>query len=111
MIINGIYDIICGISLLITDKYFSRFHLSIFIKKPDEIMQRFLGYWIITYGCIRLFLGIYNEYSFLITLSYLIEILAFEYESYLSNNLYKYKIRFISLSSIIIIIFLFINMK
>ena len=83
------------VSLLITDNYFSRFHLSIFKQKPDEINKRFLAYWIITYGIIRLFLGISNKYSFLITLSYLIEILAFEYELYLSNNLYKYKVRFI----------------
>jgi len=103
VLINGIYDVICGLSLLITDNYFSRFHLSIFKQKPDEINKRFLAYWIITYGIIRLFLGISNEYSFLI------EILAFEYELYLSNNLYKYKVRFISFSSLFIIIF--INMK
>ncbi len=109
MAINGIYDVICGLSLLVTDNYFSRFHLSIFIEKPYELTQRFLAYWIITYGFIRLFLDIYDEYSFLITLGYIIEILAFEYELYLSKNLYKYKVRFISFSSIIIIIF--INMK
>jgi len=107
--INGIYDVICGLSLLVTDKYFSRFHLSIFKEKLDEITKRFLAYWIITYGIIRLFLGIYDEYSFLITLSYLTEILAFEYELYLSNNLYKYKVRFITFSSLFIIIF--INIK
>lgn len=107
--INGIYDVICGLSLLVTDNYFSRFHLSIFIEKPHELTQRLLAYWIITYGSIRLFLSYSDKYIFLITLSYIIEILAFEYELYLSKNLYKYKVRFISFSSIIIIIF--INLK
>jgi len=60
---------------------------------------------------IRLFLGIYDEYSFLITLSYLTEILAFEYELYLSNNLYKYNVRFITFSSLFIIIIIRMNVS
>ena len=65
-----------------------------------------MAYWILTYGSIRLFSGYYQNSKELLLLayySYLIEILAFEYELFISNSLYLYKVKFISIMSIIII--------
>ena len=38
--LNGLYDICCSISILITDKYLSKLHLDLFINRPDEITKR-----------------------------------------------------------------------
>jgi len=104
--LNGLYDICCSLSILITDKYLSRLHLDLFIKKPDKITKHFLSFWIMTYGIIRTSIGFFPksyEIKLLAIISYLIEIFCFEYESYVSNNLNKNKIRFISLISTFIV--------
>ncbi len=105
MAINGIYDVICGLSLLVTDNYFSRFHLSIFIEKPHELTQRLLAYWIITYGFIRIFVCNSNEN--LVKISYLLEMIFFEYESYISNNLIKKDIRLMTYMCLSLIFFIY----
>lgn len=110
---NGLYDICCGLSILITDKYLSRLHLQLFIKEPNEITKRFLSYWIMTYGIIRTAIGFYPESIEIQTLtiiSYIIEFVFFEYESYISNNLYKNKITSMNIFIIVIIIIVIIYM-
>jgi hypothetical protein len=48
--INGINNIICGISIL----FFAKIHPQVFHKKyiDNDIVKRFLAYWIITQGFI-----------------------------------------------------------
>jgi hypothetical protein len=107
--LNGIYDILCSFSILFSNNYFSNIHPKLFKDKENQenpIIRRFMAYWILTYGSIRLFSGYYQNSKELLLLayySYLIEILAFEYELFISNSLYLYKVKFISIVSIIII--------
>jgi len=107
--LNGIYDILSAFSILFTNNYFSNIHPNLFILKENRenpIIKRFMAYWILTYGSIRLFGGYYQNSKKLLLLcyySYLIEILAFEYELFISNSLYLYKIKFISIISIMIL--------
>ena len=110
--LNGLYDICCSISILITDNYLSKLHLDLFINKPDEITKRFLSFWIMTYGIIRTSIGFYPksyELKNLGIISYLVEAFCFEYESFVSNNLHKNKIRFISLFICLTLTFIVYN--
>jgi len=105
--INGIYDLICGCSILITDNYLSKIHLHLFIKPPDNITKIFLAYWIITYGSIKssiIFNDKSNELLTLSAISYLLELVIFEYELYISKNLIINEIRIISILSTIFFI-------
>ena len=55
--INGIYDILCSISILVPSlniPILSHLHLSMFTKHQNEITNRFFGYWIFSYGVMRL---------------------------------------------------------
>jgi hypothetical protein len=112
--INGIYDIICALSILyFNNNYFSNFHIDIFKDeyKKNNVMNRILAYWILTYGIIRIF-AIFNNYylNILIIISYLIEILGFVNEEFFYKTTITYKVSFISFLSLIIILF-FINKK
>ena len=86
LIINGFYDIICGISILFFNNFFSKLHTNLFNVKLSDINKRFLAYWILTYGFIRLYIGFSNIKEFLIigSFTYIIEALFLEYE--LFNN-------------------------
>lgn len=112
--INGIYDIICALSILyFNNNYFSNFHIDIFKDeyKKNNVMNRILAYWILTYGIIRIF-AIFNNYylNILIIISYLIEIFGFVNEEFFYKTTITYKVSFISFFSLIIILF-FINKK
>lgn len=115
ILLNGIYDIICAISILWFSNpynYFSILHPKIFKNKTDfenPIIRRLLAYWILTYGIIRVFSPDIN----IIAMTYFIEAFCFEYERFIGDGdtVVDYKISFISLSSIIIILFLFCDGK
>jgi hypothetical protein len=69
--LNGIYDILCALSILkiINIPILNNLHLSM-IKTSDRklINERFFAYWIFTYGIIRT-----SNCNYLITCSYYIE--------------------------------------
>jgi hypothetical protein len=95
-IINGYYDIICGLNLIYNFiPNLDYLHLGVFIS-VDEITRRFLGYIIFLLGIIRLSLN----YE-LIFVSYLYEAFIFEYEN-MKNKMDIYKVRFISISCILL---------
>ena len=93
--INGIYDIICGLSiLLLPNSYIANIHPLIFndeyLKNP--LLKRLLAYWIITYGFIRISIIIPSlTIKILIALSYFIEAYAFTYEYILFKTTIYYK--------------------
>lgn len=104
LILNGIYDIISAISILFFCNM-SNLHLDMFKNKQEMIIRRLLAYWIFTYGIIRLYTGVYNDYK-LGSITYLIEAFCFEYESINNENLIKYKVRFVSVLSLIVFLYL-----
>lgn len=68
--INGIYDIICALSLLNYIPYLRYLHLNM-IKHhhyKNQLFERFFAYWVFTYGLIRIF----GDYK-LIAFSYYLE--------------------------------------
>lgn len=71
----------------------------------QQLNNRLLAYWLITYGSIRCFILYENKnknINLLIALSYFIEAYAYGYEYIYYKTTIKYKVIFISLSSIII---------
>ena len=70
--INGIYDILCSLSILkmINIPILQTIHLQMFHSNMNEtkdpIFERFLAYWIFTYGIIRLKYNIFVPYSYYI---------------------------------------------
>jgi len=113
-IVNGIYDILCAISILWLNNYLSNIHLNIFKNKKiskNLVIRRLLSYWIFTYGIVRLFAGFYYNFilNILASLTYFIEAFCFKYENYISNNMISYKVNFVSIFSIILGIFTIIK--
>lgn len=97
VLLNGIYDIFSSL--------FEKFHITHSIVFNDNIQNRFLKYWIITYGLIRLFIIFNNTYvNYIIILTYIIEIFVFNYEYFFYKSVKFYNIMIISLLSFIIIL-------
>lgn len=99
--INGIYDIICSLSILFYKKksnIFNKIHINM-IKKPNN-EYNYLAYWIFTNGFMRLYS---NELAFY---SYIFESLFYFNELY-NKNVYKDK----ALFTIILSLYLAINIK
>jgi hypothetical protein len=91
--LNGVYDIISGLSMLFFNTNY--LHMSMIKEKYRNYnIQRYFGYWIFTYGCMRLF-GNYN----IIFISYILEIL-FLFNEYRLNMLNHKSIYVIFLSFI-----------
>ena len=70
--INGLYDILCSVSILkiVNIPILETIHLQMFKNINNyPIVERFLAYWIFTYGIIRL------KYNFLVPYSYYIQAL------------------------------------
>ena len=72
--LNGLYDILCGACLLniIQIPILNRLHADIFhpALETNDFASRLLGYWVITYGTIRL---CHDTHSPLVSLSYYLE--------------------------------------
>lgn len=98
--INGIYDVICALSIL-NFTYFPKLrylHLSMIKNHNNEnyLFERFFAYWIFTYGVIRL----YGDFT-LISYSYYLESIFFLNE-YINNSSYTYKSFFVITSSLLL---------
>ena len=98
IIINGIYDIICGLNLVYN--FFPpllELHTGLFININEDI-KRFLGYIILLFGIIRLS----QNYSLIIS-SYIFEIYFFENENiYNKYGMNTIKVRIVSIMSLIL---------
>jgi len=113
LICNGIYDILCGFSILYHTcfpflSFFAKIHLEMYkITIYDDMTHRFFAYWLITYGMFRLFAGVFidKNISLMASMTYFIEMWVFLNE----NNfmpMYPFKVLFVVLSSMSIGMFL-----
>ncbi len=98
--INGIYDILCALCILQIIKlpFLSTIHLSMFDKyiKTNRKFERFLAYWILTNGIIRI-----CDDNILIAYSYYGEAFVF-FNEYLHYSVYSEKALFVILSSLLL---------
>jgi hypothetical protein len=98
---NGVYDILCALSILrlinIPYLHLDRLHLSM-IKNSSEnpLFERFMAYWIFTYGIMRL--SVKN--SFIVSGSYYLEALFFANELFKHQSVYVDKALFVIFSSL-----------
>jgi hypothetical protein len=109
---NGVYDILCALSILSHGKLplvgcLAQLHSTMYkeeIQKRDlfdSVFKRMLAFWIFTYGCIRLVAGLDASYfmDILAAVSYFIEAVAFEYESRVGDSMDQAKVTFVSIFS------------
>jgi len=104
--LNGIYDIICALSLLNYIPYLRYLHLNI-IKHhhyKNKLFERFFAYWIFTYGVIR----IYGDYR-LSAYSYYLEA-GFILNEYVNNYAHNDQSLFVIISSIFMGSLCFLNL-
>jgi len=98
---NGIFDLLCAVSILCINAAWnplSHIHSSLFTEMTPQ-NKRMLGYWMCTYGLIRL----YSDNWMLVSSSYAIEFTAFLHEWQL-KSLTKlwYKNAFVVLGSLLL---------
>lgn len=95
--VNGIYDILCAACILkiIDIPFLSELHTSM-IKIKNPVSERFLAYWIFTYGIIRI-----SGNRPLISYSYFIEA-AFFANEFILDNVYTEKTIFVVASSLVL---------
>lgn len=113
LFLNGIYDILCGVSILFFDNIFSKLHIKLF-KNIDETTKRLLAYWIITYGFVRLFIGYLNlkKLLFLGIITYILEAFFLEYELFNNKDTNSVNIHIVSISSLLLsLIILFYSLS
>lgn len=97
IIANGIYDVLCG-GALVTEyeiPVLKSIHMDIFFTEYAPEDKRILGYWIMTYGIMRL-----SGDTTTVQLSYLIEAIAFLNEL-THNRVINYKANFVIVTSLL----------
>ena len=100
VLLNAIFDLLSSL--------FKDFNLHSLVFKhsnDDNYNDRFLKYWVMTNGFIRLFIIFNNIYAnYIIIITYLIEIIIFNYEYFIYNSTQFINTVFISISSLLLII-------
>jgi hypothetical protein len=67
---NGVYDVVCALSILHAVPWIRQLHLSMVVPTvSNDLFERTFAYWILTYGCVRC---LSNDMG-LIVLTYLLE--------------------------------------
>jgi hypothetical protein len=96
--INGLYDILCAISILhmINIPILNDLHLSMITVERTPLSDRYFAYWIFTYGMIRL-----SDDDYLVAMSYYIEALLILNEL-LKNSIDPIKGWFVLVSSVML---------
>jgi hypothetical protein len=98
--INGIYDILCALSILkiIDIPILNNLHLSMIENniKNNPIFERFFAYWIFTYGVMRI-----SNNTIIIAYSYFIEAI-FIFHEYLNKSVHPNKSLFVIISSLLL---------
>jgi hypothetical protein len=111
---NGLYDVLCSVCILSLSfsaiapfSYLSKLHLTMFAKKADmehPVARRFLAYWVLTYGLVRLAAGFVGHvlYCPLIVcagMTYFVEAAAFAFEASV-GHMVLWKVQFVVASSV-----------
>jgi hypothetical protein len=106
---NGIYDIVCALSILFaanTELGFSiaQLHTSMFVMPLDPLARRMLAYWLITYGTIRIAAVSRNKtVHSLVLMTYLLEAVVFASEHIVHDTTHWHKTAFVSTTCICIV--------
>ena len=99
--VNGVYDVLCGISLLLAG---TAPHLALFTAAPHS---RLLAYWIITYGVVRVHAAVREDWHGCAALTYVIEGLAFALEAAVDHqNMVLPMVVWVTVSSLAIAVYL-----
>ena len=108
LMFNGLYDILSSVLLIFQHK---GPHRMMYVFPPDDpAVLRFMGYWIFTYGWIRLLCGMLwsndKTIHYLAISSYIIEAVGFEYELYKEQSLSRKIVACVTALCLLIIIFI-----
>jgi hypothetical protein len=102
-ILNGMYDVLCALSILhITNiPILNDLHTSMLfeLERNNPVMKRFMAYWIYSYGIIRIHGG-YNKNYTLVAISYYIEAGVIANECFIHNTMIFDKSIFVIVFSI-----------
>jgi len=104
LVVNGIYDVACACSILFFPvPLLSSLHSDMFADdehRTHPVVRRLLAYWILTYGSVRLAVGMQSEGSILVaSLTYFAEAFCFAHEHFAGGTLVLSSAAFVSLSS------------
>ena len=104
LIINGIYDLACSCSILVFPApWLSSLHSGMFADdehRTHPVIRRLLAYWILTYGSVRLAVGLLSEGCLLAAaLTYFAEAYCFAHEHFVGHTLIRWRAAFVSLTS------------
>jgi hypothetical protein len=108
LVINGIYDIICALSILFPSNKlpFYKFHLDMFHVelRSSPLFQRMMAYLILVCGIVRLMAGIQQEKGlYMLAIgTYVIEFGWIEYENMGYHTMNSYKAHFTAVFSILL---------
>jgi hypothetical protein len=108
ILLNCIWDFLCGIAILSNYSILSKIHTNIWIEdknKENIAAKHLMAYLILYWGSMRLY-GLIFDLKDVIIFSYIFEGLIFIIEAYYYNNMNINKSLMISLLSFIIIILL-----
>jgi hypothetical protein len=113
LLFNGLYDIICAISILCLSKFWvfhtlsTKLHVAMFKCKPQQLVRRLMAYWILTYGLVRLVAGIRGDGPTRLIggATYFLEGLILEYELWTRQTLIPHKVHFVSGISFLLMYF------
>jgi len=106
--INGIYNILSAVSILkmVNIPILQTIQLQMFIlNNNNDIFERFLAYWIFTYGIIRI------KYNFLVPYSYYIEALFIANECLVHKTIIFEKGIFVIITSVLLGYFVELDLK
>jgi len=113
LILNGLYDILCGCCILWQCEtiqlfvYLGSLHPTMFIEPNHSnhpVIRRLLAYWLFTYGLVRLFAGMTEEFylDIVAAITYFLEAFCYEYERWIGQTVIHEKTTFVSVFSFIL---------
>lgn len=104
MLLNGIYDIVCGsVALALQDTKWLHIHHNLFkTDYQSPVLMRALAIWTTTYGAIRLGAGVDACLIPMAIVSYFLEALYYMCELRAGTQEFDWKAMFISITCVII---------
>ena len=87
LIINGVYDVLCALCILLLPETcpLSKLHLDVFAEEQHRnhpIVRRLMAFWVMTYGLVRLVAGVEGTYVLAASVTYFMEALYFAHEGW-----------------------------